>query len=67
MATTQSKLRDWGIEETTHPMLMKCFTPAERDQMIREDLHAGWTISLELMAVVALGLLIGIVAVVSTI
>lgn len=67
MATKQSKLQDWGIDEATHPALVKCCTPAEREQMIRDDLYAGWSISLELMAVVALGLTIGIVAVVCTI
>jgi hypothetical protein len=55
-----------GIKEVAHPVLVKCFSSDERDRLIREDFFAGKSVSLELVAVVALGL-VGVIAVLSTI
>ena len=67
MAIVQRTLKDWGIAEAAHPVLVKCFSVDEQDRLIREDVFAGRTVSLELIAVVAIGLVIGIIAVLSTI
>ncbi len=66
MATAHHTLQGWGVTETAHPVLAKSFTPDEQERLIREDLVAGRNVSLELVAVVALGLLIGTIAVLST-
>jgi hypothetical protein len=67
MGTAQSKLHDRMNDEATYPALMKFFTPEQCDELIRDDLRAGWSVSLVLISVLALGLLIGIVTVVATI
>jgi hypothetical protein len=66
MATAHHALEAWGLTEAAHPVLAKSFTPDELRRLIREDLVAGRNVSLELVAVVALGLLIGVIAVLST-
>jgi hypothetical protein len=67
MATAPHTLRSWGIDEAAHPVLMKSFTADERQRLIEEDLFAGRSVSLELAVVVAVGLLIGALAVLSTV
>jgi hypothetical protein len=48
-------------------VLAKSFTLDEQERLIREDLVAGRNVSLELVAVVALGPLVGSIAVLFTI
>jgi hypothetical protein len=67
MAIFHHTLRDWGIDETAHPVLARSFTAAEQQRLIEEDLLAALSVSLELVVVVALGLLIGALAVLFTI
>ncbi len=66
MATAHHTLSDWGIDESTHPVLMRTFSADERQRLIEDDLAAGRTVSLELVLVVALGLFIGAIAVLAT-
>lgn len=67
MATAHHTLQSWGVTEAAHPVLAKSFTLDEQERLIREDLVAGRNVSLELVAVVALGLFIGSIAVLFTI
>jgi hypothetical protein len=67
MATAHHTLQDWGIDESAHPVLSRFFTPVEQQRLIEDDLSAGNSVSLELIAIVALGLLIGAIAVLTTI
>jgi hypothetical protein len=66
MATATRSLKDWGIDERAHPVLARCFTAEEQQRMIEDDLYAGRSVSLELVAVVAVGLFIGALAVLLT-
>ena len=67
MATVPHTLRDWGLDEAAHPVLVKNFSQDEVQRMIEDDLFAGRTVSIELAAVVAIGLFLGVLAVLSTI
>lgn len=66
MATATHTLSDWGIDEAAHPVLVRAFPADEQQRLIEEDLFAGRSVSLELVLVVALGLFIGAVAVLTT-
>jgi hypothetical protein len=66
MAIGTHGLQTWGINETAHPVLFKAFAPDECQRLIEEDLFAGRTVSIELAAVAAFGLLIGAIAVLFT-
>lgn len=67
MATAMHPIHDPGIKEAAYPSLGKFFTPFQQQQLIADDLQAGRSVSLELIAIVALGLLIGAIAVLTTI
>jgi hypothetical protein len=66
MATVGHGSYDWGINEAAHSVLFKAFSADERQRLIEDDLFAGRSVSLELVAVVALGLLIGAIVVLTT-
>jgi hypothetical protein len=67
VAIVHHTFQDRGINEAVHPVFVKSFTAVERSRLIQEDLFAGRSVSLELVALVALGLLVGMVAVLCTI
>jgi hypothetical protein len=66
MATVGQNAHDWGIKEPGHPVLFKAFSAGERQRLIEDDLFAGRSVSLLLVVVVGLGLLIGAIAVLTT-
>jgi hypothetical protein len=63
MASVPHPLRDWGIDEAAHPVLVKSFKPDEVRHQIEDDLFAGKSVSIELTVVVGIGLFLGALAV----
>jgi hypothetical protein len=66
-ATVHHTFQVWGVNEAAHPVLVKSITADERERLIQEDVFAGRSVALELVAVVALWLFIGAFAVLFTI
>jgi hypothetical protein len=51
------------MDEAAYPVLVKCFSAAERERLIAEDMMAGRSVSLELTVVLLLGLFLGMLSV----
>jgi hypothetical protein len=58
---------DVRFNEDAYPFWKDHFDEEARDAMIKEDLQAGEFVSLELMAIVVMGVVIGLIGVLSVV